>query len=189
MKICRKCKQEKPLEAFNKKTDSKDGRQYACRSCDKEYREANKERKAATQKAWSDANKERKHALTKAWQQSNKDRVSSYGKAWREANKERHAANVKAWSDSNRGKVNATEAKRRASKLQRTPPWADQEEMDKFYKLSSFLTKIMGFPYHVDHELPLQGKLVSGLHTHQNLRVVPAEDNLRKGNSFCPNSK
>jgi hypothetical protein len=36
--------------------------------------------------------------------------------------------------------------------------------------------------HHVDHELPLRGRRVSGLHVHTNLRVLPAEDNFRKGN-------
>jgi 5-methylcytosine-specific restriction endonuclease McrA len=42
--------------------------------------------------------------------------------------------------------------------------------------------KITGIEWHVDHVVPLKGKLVSGLHIWSNLAVIPKVDNLRKGN-------
>jgi hypothetical protein len=38
--------------------------------------------------------------------------------------------------------------------------------------------------YHVDHIIPLQGELVSGLHTLSNLQYLLAEDNIKKGNTY-----
>lgn len=39
-----------------------------------------------------------------------------------------------------------------------------------------------GFKWHVDHIIPLNGRDVSGLHTWNNLQVIPASVNLSKGN-------
>lgn len=61
--------------------------------------------------------------------------------------------------------------------IERTPIWEDLDLIAKFY---SNCPK----GYHVDHIIPLQGKLVSGLHTLTNLQYLLASDNLAKSNYF-----
>lgn len=61
----------------------------------------------------------------------------------------------------------------------RTPIWEDLERIRDFY-----LNCPEGM--HVDHIIPLRGRLVSGLHTVNNLQYLSVKDNLKKGNNFIP---
>lgn len=69
------------------------------------------------------------------------------------------------------------QATRAADKLKRTPSWADLEKIKVIYD---------NCPegYHVDHEIPLKGVLVSGLHVENNLQYLLAIDNITKNNKF-----
>ena len=75
-------------------------------------------------------------------------------------------------------------AKRRTAKMNRTPPWADVAAIRAFYDEAARLTKLTGEQHHVDHIIPLQGKLVSGLHVENNLQVIPWLENIVKRNKF-----
>jgi hypothetical protein len=81
----------------------------------------------------------------------------------------------------------AYEAKRRAEKLQRTPKWLtahDVKVIDGFYSISAMLTRENKEPWHVDHIVPLRGKLVSGLHVPSNLQVMRGVENVGKNNRY-----
>lgn len=67
----------------------------------------------------------------------------------------------------------------RASKILRTPTWADLDKIRKIYDNCP-----EGF--HVDHIVPLNGALVSGLHVENNLQYLPAIENCKKSNKFSP---
>lgn len=68
-------------------------------------------------------------------------------------------------------------AKRRADKLNRTPKWSEEGKIKEFYT-----NCLEG--YHVDHIIPLNGELVSGLHVLDNLQYLLASDNFSKKNKF-----
>lgn len=167
-KNCTKCGEFKEFGEFYKNRAAKDGLLAHCKKC--EYKRA---------KVWNDANKERKAELFKAWYEDNKERKAEKKKVWREANKERIAETERAWKKNNPGKRRAQQSRRRAAKLQRTPAWADKLVIDMIYE---------DCPegYHVDHIIPLQGELVSGLHTEWNLQYLPASENMSKGNRYEP---
>lgn len=81
-------------------------------------------------------------------------------------------------------KRRALEVKHEVGKLQRTPPWADFAKIEQFYVRANTVSAALDEPFHVDHVIPLRGKLVSGLHVHTNLQILPGKDNLRKHNHF-----
>lgn len=90
-----------------------------------------------------------------------------------------------AWARRNAGRVLAWTRQRQLAKVQRTPSWLVEDDywlMEQAYELAQLRTDIFGFPWHVDHVLPLRGKTVSGLHVPTNLRVIPGSENSRKGN-------
>ena len=59
VKVCTKCKVEKPLTEFNKDKKTKDNYRSDCSYCRKQYREANKERINEYEKQYREDNKER----------------------------------------------------------------------------------------------------------------------------------
>lgn len=74
--------------------------------------------------------------------------------------------------------------KRRSSRLQRTPAWADLERIKAIYAEAQRISTETGVLHVVDHDVPLLGKLVSGLHVHENLKIITALENSRKRNKF-----
>jgi len=73
----------------------------------------------------------------------------------------------------------------------RTPMWLTVDDhwvMQEAYALAALRTKVFGFVWHVDHIIPLQGDRVSGLHTPENLQVIPWRENIRKANTYDPTS-
>lgn len=56
---------------------------------------------------------------------------------------------------------------------------------DEARNLASRRTSATGFKWSVDHIVPLRSEVVSGLHWHANLRVVPFAFNARKGNELA----
>ena len=106
-----------------------------------------------------------------------KDCSSTYHKQLYTNNIEKERERSKNYYETHKEEAFARSALRRASKLQRTPEWVNLEEIKKIYKKCPI-------GYHVDHIIPLQGELVSGLHIAENLQYLTAQDNLAKSNKF-----
>lgn len=66
----------------------------------------------------------------------------------------------------------------KASKIQRTTPWSELDDIKAFYNKCPK-------GYHVDHIVPLNGELVSGLHVLNNLQYLPAVENCSKSNKYA----
>lgn len=86
----------------------------------------------------------------------------------------------------NKAKYNAAIRKRQAAKLQRTAAWADEDRVQWFYDEAQRLEELTGIKFHVDHIIPLQGELASGLHVESNLQLLTCYENWSKNNDFDP---
>lgn len=82
--------------------------------------------------------------------------------------------------------LSLTSARRRRHR-NATPKWVTKEEkkaIRQLYIEAIKLTKLTGVKYVVDHDIPLFGKEVCGLHVLKNLVVMTQEENLKKSNKL-----
>ena len=177
-----------------------DGERYvsgACVACASENLKAARKANPERTKAHEQKNrlriraipelKAKKNAADAAYRRANKEKCTAIIRQWRERNREISNAYVRKSKAKNPAVILANTVKRRLAKINRTPIWLTANDfwmVEQAYELAALRTKLFGFSWHVDHVIPLQGKLVSGLHTPYNLQVIPGVENVRKSNTF-----
>lgn len=176
LKKCCKCEVVKPLIAFGRLSEAKDGLTYACLDCAR-----------AKMKAWRDANKDRDRAAKTRWADQNREKIKCKSKRYYAENKEKHKVACDRWSKANPSNVLIRQSKRRASKRNAMPTWLTaihMAQIQEMYDVATACTMQTGIKHHVDHIHPLQGKSFRGLHVPWNLQVIPAHDNHVKLNNL-----
>lgn len=148
MKTCTKCKETKILSEFSKDSSRKSGLQFWCKLC------------------------------VKKAHQKDSSNIKEYQRKYHQANGDKLRENMKEYKRANPARFNAYSAKRRALKLQKTPPDVDYNVIKEIYE---------NCPegYEVDHYMPLSK---GGHHTPENLRYLPVSWNRSKGTSVPPDT-
>lgn len=147
-----------------------------------------KENQKRIAREWYERNKELTKQRAREWELTNPEKAAARKQKWRQENREKHNALNREWDKRNKAKKLAYSAKRRAAQIQRTPKWLTEDDLwmiEQAYELAALRTSMFGFPWHVDHAIPLQGRQVSGLHIPTNLQVIPGSENLRKNNKYA----
>ncbi len=161
------------------------------------YRITNREARCAAARLRYQKNKLSELARAAQYRRENPEAI----KHTRAKRREKQALAVATWQRSNKEKIKAIKARyhqkhpqkrnmRRAAykadRLSATPSWANQFFIEEIYDLAQLRTKVTGIEWHVDHIVPLRSPIVSGLHVEHNLRVIPKQINLAKGNRHWP---
>jgi hypothetical protein len=104
-----------------------------------------------------------------------------------EQNREHRRKNWERIKESRRARHASEQSARKAAKIKRTPQWLTERDrlaLRAKYAEARWMTIRTGIKHEVDHYYPLQGELVSGLHTPGNLRVIPGRENWRKSTAL-----
>ncbi len=147
-----------------------------CRACENEKKARKRQRDPeyvrAKDRASHTKHREKRRAYDCARYQENPQR------------RERQFEQARQWAKANPGRRNEIIAARRAHIKRATPLWLtaeDKRAIIAIYRQSrSYGPGVM----HVDHIIPLRGKLICGLHVPGNLQIVPRLVNVRKGRHY-----
>lgn len=163
-KTCSKCDVTKPTSDFCVDKQKRDGLATQCRVC--------------------------RNKRARDYHKLNRERINSSNLDRYYLNHEENKKKGLSYYYNNKEVVFKNCAKRRAAKLSATPSWVDKEHEDRIKSIYSACIKVSErtkIPHHVDHIVPLQSDKVCGLHVWWNLRIIPAKENLSKGNRTWPN--
>lgn len=204
MKICSKCKAEKPVDEFYKDSRRKDGLQSQCKSCFADasaiYRANNKEKISERKSASYLLNRERVLSRVCAYKAANTNKVSACAANHYAANKEKYAARsaeyrlknslklaeydaarykanpekYAAYRRTRRARVRKAEGKHTAADIRSI--FDNQRGLCANCKAT--LIKSGAKKYHVDHIMPLA---LGGSNWASNLQCLCPACNLSKG--------
>ena len=145
------------------------------------WREKNRDKVRESQKKYYEANKELCLDKIKKCQKANKDKYIKFITNWRKANPDKVAAIRKRYYEKNSAK-DIARVRRRQGTIKHCEIFMNAGELAEIQGMYDFCRIFKRFE--VDHIIPLNGKLVSGLHVLSNLQVIPAYENRSKKNKY-----
>lgn len=185
-KKCTQCLTIKPIIEFHKRKAIKSGYRSECKACGcarrKKYHYNNHDKSLSSSKEWKKKNKEIVRTYSKEYYKNNKEVLS--------LKRQKYNIKTKKLRQEYRLKNKSSYAMHKATRrfLEKASSIYNDELnyfiMEECYSLSRLRSEITGVKWHVDHIIPLNGKMVCGLHVGINLQVIPASLNMRKSNKY-----
>lgn len=138
----------------------------------------------------------------------NPDRFVEQGRRWRESNRDGENKRLRDYYIYNKDVVKDTKKrsyyKHHATSLackSNNKTYRKRTQMKSEYHDTEFMRLVMveakdkvlklkeytGIQYHIDHIVPLKSGLVCGLHWPENIQIITATENIKKGNRYWPN--
>lgn len=168
-KTCRKCGS---IEFY------KNGKSLRCKACDLERA-----------KKWYEKNHVKALETRAKYKSKNPEKIKNARIIYRAKNSEEIKANAINYYKKNPDIFRINKQRRRTKKLQAIPKWfgeLDELIMSEAIHLCVQREKTTGIKWHVDHQVPLQSKLVCGFHIGCNIAVITAKANKSKSNRYWP---
>lgn len=185
---CTKCGVRQDIGTFHNDKSRPDGKFPWCRPCVKAQKQEiyvrNTDEARAKRRADYQKNKEAYKARAKKWAAENPEKRRGIQKDHVARNPEKRSAQQKVQREKNPGYYRAHFKMRQQRKKNAIPGWADLEAIEAIYRQCQFVSRMTGVKHHVDHYFPLTSDVVCGLHVSENLRIIPATENLSKGNKL-----
>jgi len=182
LKTCRICKELKAFESFSACSARKDGFATACKPCVAATRPSRAGCKTG-KLYWERFYAERRNLLLEKQRESAERRLKARNRYVAKKDEIRKVQRAYQATSEAKALHAVIQRKRNARIRAATPTWLTPEQRQQLahtYWLAKDATRVTGEPYHVDHLVPLRGRNVCGLHVPWNIRVVPADVNLRK---------
>jgi hypothetical protein len=192
VKTCTKCGVEKAESAYFKYS-GRPGLRPSCKECMRKVRPADN---PETRKAWLRETVTHRSTWQKEYYAKNKtacadrvkasrakkiDQYSTYRKQWVSENPERLRELAREHRKANPDMYREYKVRRRLAETRATPVWANIDAIRAWYTFASVTPGV-----HVDHIVPLNSPIVCGLHCEFNLQLLPANENMSKGNRHWP---
>jgi 5-methylcytosine-specific restriction endonuclease McrA len=180
IKLCTKCREEKPIADFSQQRSNKDGYRNHCRLCIADYRAAHREESATRYAAYRAAHRDEIAAYRAAWRAAHRAEQAAYSAAYsadhREAQKAYKAAYYAAYPEKRAVGGRNRRARKRAAPGKHTA--ADIKRLLLLQKSKcSCCRKSITKGYHVDHIVPLAR---GGSNDPYNLQLLCPTCNLKK---------
>ena len=133
-------------------------------------------------KRWRKENRDKNLAYRRELYARHREKLSQKALERYRANKDARLEYASRWRKRNGDKLLSYAIKRDRRISRATPNWVDEKEIAAIYAEARRRTIETGVKHHVDHIVPFQGKIASGLQVQWNLRVVTWMENTSKNN-------